>query len=558
MKTTFLQNEIISIQSLKQGIDIDPLEHDSDLELNPLRARLSLEDRFREAILECIVNSYYVKTGYSRYNSDKGKLRTILDLPIFQRVANNPFPLRGNESRIQTKRDIQGIFHSDNILSHFIDEISEIYFDGSNQDRDLSGKSTQPRLTEKRLLIITRYLIQVNKTVNFSLLWKLFKIKNQAISAMNPRKRFQLVEKLLKKMLKQNSETSLVLIPTNSKSQGINLLISTLKTGQIKLKIPEAKTVVLSQIDHSDRISNEDGDRFYSLYKKYISGICGSLSYTFCASKLTRVQKLYHKELIFTSKPDGTPSRNDIKTYIKSQKYYGKMVEKSNKTVKYSNFFNFVREDLQKSKSFLSDKHDYNPAKKVYYQWSSESPTETTQRMDEILNENQPTKGNFTHEDFLKYNLEMGIGTKPLIISGEAGMGKTVAMTNFALGYVSRLEEKIFENKINEIASIPLPIYLRAKRIIHEHSFEEAISRSLSLRDNDLLCEYIFDSLPEMREHISSDELQELISFMEINRTHSFHKFGIFYRRIRRMQKSKRSQGDCRTINRKNSAKESR
>ena len=520
MKTTFLQNEIISIQSLKNRIDIDPLEHDSDLELNPLRVRLSLEDRFREAILECIVNSYYVKTGYSNYDSDTGKLKTILDLPIFQRVANNPFPLRGNESRIQTKRDIQGLFHSDNILRYFIDEISEIYFDGSNQDRDLSGKSAQPRLTENRLVMITRELIQVNKTVNFSLLWKLFKIKNQAISAMNPRKRFQLVEKLLKNMLKQNSETSLVLIPTNSKSHGINLLISTLKTGQIKRKIPEAKTVVLSQIDHSDRISNEDGDRFYSLYKKYISGICGSLSYTFCASKLTRVQKLYHKELIFTSKPVRHPSRNDIKNYIQEYQELT-IVEKSNTTAKYRNLLNRYT-DISKARSFLSDKHDYNPAKKVYYKWLTESPTETTQRMDEILNENQPTKGNFTHEDFLKYNLEMGIGTKPLIISGEAGMGKTVAMTNFALGYVSRLEEKIFENKINEIASIPFPIYLRAKRIIHEHSFEETISRSLSLRENDLLCEYIFDSLPEMREHISSDELQELISLWKsIEHIHS-------------------------------------
>ena len=76
----------------------------------------------------------------------------------------------------------------------------------------------------------------------------------------------------------------------------------------------------------------------------------------------------------------------------------------------------------------------------------------------------------------------------PMVISGDAGMGKTTVMAQCSLSYFSRLEDKLdrFLSVGEGMPSLPLPVVLKAKRY-----------------PSPSLPKFIVDSNPELLKHLS-------------------------------------------------------
>ena len=93
-------------------------------------------------------------------------------------------------------------------------------------------------------------------------------------------------------------------------------------------------------------------------------------------------------------------------------------------------------------------------------------------------------------------------------------MGKTVAMTQFALKYVTTLNFNIDNNKFSELNNLPLPLFIKA--------------RKLNVEGNDIIDpKLIFESIPELARHISMPEFRDLIGIW-IN-TQEQHKSNAMY-----------------------------
>ena len=144
-------------------------------------------------------------------------------------------------------------------------------------------------------------------------------------------------------------------------------------------------------------INHERHNYFIKQYKKYIRVLSSCLSFTNCASRLTRVSKLYCKMPRF----NGTVS--------------------------------FRERDEEK--------------------WSEEDISTST-----------------TDVEFFAQNIDENKSSIPLIIVGEAGMGKTIIMHQFGLKYVQEIENRLFDLTLDEINTLHLPLFLKAKSLTIRYS----------------------------------------------------------------------------------------
>ena len=72
-----------------------------------------------------------------------------------------------------------------------------------------------------------------------------------------------------------------------------------------------------------------------------------------------------------------------------------------------------------------------------------------------INEEIDATQNRISGEDYIDTHLSKGTDICPLVINGQAGMGKTVAMTQFALQYVTNLNFNIDNNQFSELNNLP-------------------------------------------------------------------------------------------------------
>ena len=72
--------------------------------------------------------------------------------------------------------------------------------------------------------------------------------------------------------------------------------------------------------------------------------------------------------------------------------------------------------------------------------------------------------------DIININLKEGKVPRPLILSGEAGMGKTITTHQIALNYVNELEHMVELHEPLNISNLNLPFFFKAKKMIFDES----------------------------------------------------------------------------------------
>ena len=78
---------------------------------------------------------------------------------------------------------------------------------------------------------------------------------------------------------------------------------------------------------------------------------------------------------------------------------------------------------------------------------------------------NLPSQLKFNQRQFIHHHLQENASFKPLLISGDAGKGKTISISYFALEYVQTLEDLIENSTPYEMKTLQLPMFFRAKRL---------------------------------------------------------------------------------------------
>jgi tetratricopeptide (TPR) repeat protein len=184
----------------------------------------------------------------------------------------------------------------------------------------------------------------------------------------------------------------------------------------------------------------KEGENFIHLYKKYMNALTCSLTFVNCASKLTRVGKIFQKELVF-------------EIVKKEQQELGEALYRSKRNEPYNPFPN-----------------------------TSKPQKNSEQVSGQVISE---------------YIVNNDSYLLPLVINGDAGMGKTISMTQFALQCCTGIHEKMEAGIEKQIRSLPLPIFVKAKR------FDEGVS--------DISPRIMIESLPELMEHMREEEIHSLL-----------------------------------------------
>ena len=118
---------------------------------------------------------------------------------------------------------------------------------------------------------------------------------------------------------------------------------------------------------------------------------------------------------------------------------------------------------------------------------------------------NLPSQLKFNQRQFIHHHLQENACFKPLLISGDAGKGKTISISYFALEYVQTLEDLI-ENSH----------HTRWKHCNYPCSFEQAAhDRSEKIRSSNNLLPVLWNGLlstsPDIIHHIDEAEFAELM-----------------------------------------------
>lgn len=325
----------------------------------------------------------------------------------------------------------------------------------------------------------------------------------------------------------------------------------------MKIDNSEHKYIIPEKLLNYQRLAAEltpkQLDEFNFLYKKYLRGLESCLSFTKCASKLTRVNKLYKKPLIFelqeknslnpfskfnaderfVKQRDGHKcqycgSRDDLEIDQIIPRIHGGLNQKTNWITSckkcnrnygsdYSKKFTDLSNDIilkiitdvtkQKytSPEFLQFLNKYLGVSNL--DKSLKNHLKKGLKKLTVLGDNFAMEAvNETHiialddTTYLEHHLDSGLGIKPLIISGDAGMGKTVSITQFSLNYITKLNQLVEQNSFEQLNHIPLPLFIRAKRI----ELNDKIINNINL---------VFESLPQLKRHISRDDFANLYSY---------------------------------------------
>ena len=101
----------------------------------------------------------------------------------------------------------------------------------------------------------------------------------------------------------------------------------------------------------------------------------------------------------------------------------------------------------------------------------------------------------------ISHHVSIGRPLIPLVVSGDAGKGKTIALSKFAHEYLMGIEEQFENSTIDEVPTLHLPFFFRAKHLSREIN---------ALPNSQLLVRELWNgltfSIPEIVHHISREE----------------------------------------------------
>jgi len=264
---------------------------------------------------------------------------------------------------------------------------------------------------------------------------------------------------------------------------------------------------------------SKKGDEFYELYKKYLNALSCNLVFAKCASKLTRVDKLYSKEFEFKLGKKISPVRGSSQT----KNVTLSNIIKSFKSDKDLSKYKGILDDYTKIKNLKIDstgnlvkEYEKIPANnKFWRQFDGMTKTSEDQLSISKLLDSQLLIKPISSSEIIKTNLETGMSFFPFIVNGEAGMGKTIAIHQLAVKYISELESMAELHKLSEINCLPLPIFIKAKRIDFSPSNIGWIDKVIDAQ---------YESFPDMVYYISREEMSSLFAtWSEFSVIHNSH-----------------------------------
>lgn len=219
-----------------------------------------------------------------------------------------------------------------------------------------------------------------------------------------------------------------------------------LGSGEITKK-QEYKKLISEKPSELMFINHKSHVNFLKQYKKYIRVLSSCLSFANCASRLTRVSKLYCK----------TPRFSDTIPY-----------------------------------EVIDEEGEWTEQNKIAFA---------------------------TDAEFFAQNIDENRSSIPLIMEGVAGMGKTIAMHQFALKYVQEIENRLFDLTLDEINTLHLPLFLKARKFdypgygnVEDFESENEFYNHVTPIFVRGLTKNVLESLPEMKNHFSSEELEEFFT----------------------------------------------
>ena len=257
---------------------------------------------------------------------------------------------------------------------------------------------------------------------------------------------------------------------------------------------------------------SETKQQFYSLYKKYLNALACNLVFAKCASQLTRVDKLFSKDIEVTNmelSPRGRSRKVILDHKNIGRGGVGKTVELHSQ----------IRSIISKKPVNVTDsKSKYSEFWNYFSRILETDPKQKENKTD------PKQEKIFCLSDLINANLNDGEIPYPLVINGEAGMGKTIIIHQTAFTYITNLEKQIEDKGIELMKTLPLPVFFKAKywnrfatkpdRLEHGDWFESIISAQYS-------------SFPDLSEYISSSEIIELFQYWR--NFSQFHNSNITY-----------------------------
>lgn len=283
------------------------------------------------------------------------------------------------------------------------------------------------------------------------------------------------------------------------------------------LNLNSAKVVIG---DRCNNFANSDynpkkADDFYELYKKYLNALSCNLVFAKCASKLTRVDKLYSKEFEFKLGEKISPLRGSSQTKNVILSDIIKSHKSDKELSKYKKILGAYTDlkTINKSTAQLAKIFDKIPANNKFWR-EFDGMVQPSKDIRGILDSQLLVKPIYSSQ-IIKTNLETGMSFFPFIVNGEAGMGKTIAIHQLAVKYISELESMAELHNLSEINCLPLPIFIKAKRIDFSLSNIGWIDKVIDAQ---------YESFPDMVYYISREEMSSLFAtWSEFSVIHNSH-----------------------------------
>ena len=245
---------------------------------------------------------------------------------------------------------------------------------------------------------------------------------------------------------------------------------------------------------------------FLRLYRRYVRAMSSILSFTNCAGKRTRTAKLFTPDVKF--------SHIQKSELIKNKRFQIPLDSMNPSSMKKAikdhdkKFFNKIRKywDLTEIKKYNESERDSNSVKIDLLAYQKMNEMELDEKAEIKFYE-----ANFN--DISDLHLNEGKSVIPMIISGDAGMGKTTVMAQCSLSYFSKLENKLdgFLSSGEDMSSLPLPVVLKAKRYsnVRDNRLDYPVF------DDNLLPHFMIDSNPELLKHLTLEEITNLVSIWQ-------------------------------------------
>ena len=284
------------------------------------------------------------------------------------------------------------------------------------------------------------------------------------------------------------SDDGEILLSLDSQDQGISE-----PKGFYDFKVTNKGTeivVPVAQTNKQEIKKEPEGEEFIFLYKKYLRALTSSLSFTRCASKLTRIEKLYSKDLKFK------PNLRSVAD-----------VEVSGLTN--SVVTQALSEGLLMPLT-MAQKIANAATEQTNNEYVVEEPIHTNGEIGyAVVKSNTSSQirfGDLEGNQVIRHLLANQTNLVPLVLSGEAGMGKTVSLTQFAFKMICRLEDMNHGDDDEMVRSMALPLFIRAKRYSNnelEPNPSEITHKEIS--------KMVFDTLPDLQDNISREEFVSLI-----------------------------------------------